>query len=313
MQEAFQKMTGEGGIFADMMAKQSETVGGLWSTVTGKLQFFGATIGEQVMPLLKVGLKYIMGWVDELLAMAQDGRAIQYMATLGMTGVIAIGNILKTLNSLREYGAYVWQTLGRLGSIEAESMQVIMTGAIVAIVDGALAGINFIIKAINEIPGIDIGTVESPEFIENMRKWRDMSADQVKADVKGLIGGDLDAANKKIAAKNDAIDKKVGAMTAKIGKWQADTQATLAKRKLDEKKYEGELKGGKLSSAIVKAGEKAKKAKVKKPQKIKFDNLTKMGMYNFGPSKIKSVDIERNSLLKQILRATQAKPVVNTV
>lgn len=309
MQAAFRKMTDEGGIFADMMGKQSETVGGLWSTVTGKLQFFGATIGEQITPLLKVGLQYIMGWVDELLAMAQDGRAIQYMATLGMTGVIAFGNLQKANTYFEESLLFTWKTLGRVGSIAFESLQLLITGGIVAIVDDALAGINFIVKAINEIPGIDIDTVKSPEFIEKMRKWRDMSADQVKADVKGLLGGDLAAANKKIDAKNTAIDKKVGAMTAKIGKWQAETQAVMVARKLDEKKYEKDLKGGKLAAAIVNAGKNAgKKAeKKKKPEKIKFDKLTKMGMYNFKGNAIKSIDVERNAILKQILRATQTK------
>lgn len=312
IQKAFQKMTAEGGMFSDMMGKQSETLGGLWSTVTGKLQYFGAVIGEQVTPLLKVGLKYIMGWVDELLAMARDGRAIQYMATLGMTGVTAIGNMLKMLNSLREFGAYVWQTLGRLGSVQIEALQALIAGAIVAAVDGALAGVNAIVEAMNEIPGIDLDTVKAPEWVEKMRQWRDMSADQVKADVKGLLGGDLAESHKRTAAGDAAIDNKVKSITDKIGKWQADTQATTVKRKLDEKKFEGSLKGGgKIGEAVSKAAEKA--AKTKKPEKISFDRLTKMGMYNFGPGNIKSIDAERNSLLKQILAATQLKPQIRKV
>ncbi|MDD5698493.1 MAG: tape measure protein [Victivallaceae bacterium] len=310
IQGSFKKMTEEGGIFADMMGKQSETVGGLWSTVTGKLEYFGATLGEQVMPLLKIGLKYIMGWVDELLAMARDGRAIQYLSAVGMTGVIAIGNIIKSYNSMREYGAYAWTTIGRIGSIAIESLQAVVAGAIVAMVDGSLAGINFIIDAMNEIPGIDLDTVQSPEWVEKMRQWRDMSAEQVKADVKGLFGGDLAKAESNIKTKNAAVDKTVDAMLAKIGKWQADTQDTITRRKLDEKQYEGELKGGKLGDAIGKAAAKAiDTSNTAKPERLKFDRLTKMRLYNFGTTAnpIKSIDIERNSLLKQILSAARDK------
>ena len=303
IQAAFRKMTEDGGIFADMMGKQSETLGGLWSTVTGKLQYFGATLGEQVTPLLKIGLKYIMGWVDELLAMAKDGRAVQYLSTMGMTGVIAIGNIIKSYNSLKEYGSYAWTTIERIGSISIESLQAVVAGAIVAMVDGSLAGINTVVEAMNEIPGIDIGKVESPEWVEKMRSWRDMSADQVKADVKGLLGGDLEKTENNIKNKNAAVDKTIDAMLNKIGKWQADTQDTIARRAFDEKKYEKELKGSNIGDAINKTAAKTK------PEKIKFDRFTKMGMYNFKTSvaPIKSIDVERNGLLKQILSATQDK------
>jgi len=308
VQDAFRKMTDEGGMFADMMGKQSETLGGLWSTVTGKLAYFGATLGEQVTPILKIGLKYIMGWVDELLAMAKDGRAIQYLSTMGMTGVIAIGNIIKSYNSLKEYGSYAWTTIGRIGSYQIESLQVLVTSAVVAMVDGSLAGINTIVDAMNEIPGIDIDTLENPEWVEKMRSWRNMSAGQVEADIKGLFGGDLAKTESNIKNKNAAVDKTVDTMLAKIGKWQAETQDTIARRTLDEKKYEGELKGGKIGDVIAKAASKAiGTTSAVKAERLKFDRFTKMGMYNFKTSAapIKSIDVERNSLLKQILSASQ--------
>ncbi|MDD5599076.1 MAG: tape measure protein [Victivallaceae bacterium] len=307
IQEAFRKMTGEGGIFADMMAKQSETVGGLWSTVTGKLEYFAATLGEQVTPLLKIGLQYIMGWVDELLAMARDGRAVQYLAAMGMTGVIAVGNILKFLNNLREAGTYTWQTLGRLGSIFFESLQGLASSIIVGIVDTALAGINLLIDALNKIPRVNIDKVKSPEWVEQMRQWRDMSDDQIMADVKGLFGGDLKESHARADAKNEAIDKTVASITEKIGKWQLETQDTIARRRLDEKKYEAGLNGGGIEDAVAKIAGKTDKDKIK-AEKISFDRLTKMGLYNFGEARanpIKAVDVERNNLLKQILDAAR--------
>ena len=52
LEQAFQDMTGPGGKFFDLMAKQSKTVGGLFSTLLGTLQTIGIAIGEAMLPAL---------------------------------------------------------------------------------------------------------------------------------------------------------------------------------------------------------------------------------------------------------------------
>lgn len=52
LETAFQNLTGEGGMFFDLMAKQSETVGGRFSTLLGKIQTIGIAIGEAMLPAL---------------------------------------------------------------------------------------------------------------------------------------------------------------------------------------------------------------------------------------------------------------------
>lgn len=51
MNQAFQQMTGEGGLFFNLMEKQSQTVGGRLSTLVGKMQTIGIAIGEKLLPV----------------------------------------------------------------------------------------------------------------------------------------------------------------------------------------------------------------------------------------------------------------------
>lgn len=52
LEQAFTNLTGEGGLFFDLMAKQSETVGGKISTFFGKVQTRGIQLGEAMLPLI---------------------------------------------------------------------------------------------------------------------------------------------------------------------------------------------------------------------------------------------------------------------
>lgn len=52
LEQAFTNLTSEGGLFFDLMAKQSETVGGKISTFFGKVQTRGIQLGEAMLPLI---------------------------------------------------------------------------------------------------------------------------------------------------------------------------------------------------------------------------------------------------------------------
>ena len=60
---AFQNMTSEGGTYFNLMEKQSQTLGGKWSTMVGQLQTIGIKLGEALIPVLsklvEFGLKII--------------------------------------------------------------------------------------------------------------------------------------------------------------------------------------------------------------------------------------------------------------
>lgn len=52
LQTAFRKMTSEGGMYYNLMKKQSETTAGKWSTLIGQLQTIGIAVGEAILPVL---------------------------------------------------------------------------------------------------------------------------------------------------------------------------------------------------------------------------------------------------------------------
>ena len=84
---AFDKMSGKGGVYANMMDQQSKTVSGIWGAIVGQLEYAGSLIGEAIEPLVKSVLTYFQGWADEIVAMCQDGRMVQYIATVAYTAI----------------------------------------------------------------------------------------------------------------------------------------------------------------------------------------------------------------------------------
>lgn len=61
LQKAFVNLTKEGGRFGGLMDKQSKTLSGVWSSLTGALQLYGSQIGEAIAPHLKTVIDSIGG------------------------------------------------------------------------------------------------------------------------------------------------------------------------------------------------------------------------------------------------------------
>lgn len=79
--QAFKDATSEGGLFNDMMEKQSKTVGGRISTLIGKLQLLGIQIGEALLPAI--------GYVTDLaIALVENTEVLE---TMGIVIGIAAG------------------------------------------------------------------------------------------------------------------------------------------------------------------------------------------------------------------------------
>jgi tape measure domain-containing protein len=85
LQQAFENLTSKGGKFADMSAKQSGTLAGLWSTFKSELDEVFKTLGKPIVDWLK---PIVGGWID---------KVKEFGATL--TGAIKAGNVWETLAS----------------------------------------------------------------------------------------------------------------------------------------------------------------------------------------------------------------------
>ena len=368
--DAFEKMSGKGGTYANMMEQQSNTITGLWGAVVGLLEDAGAAIGESIAPLVKKVLTYLEGWADELAAMSQDGRMVQYLSTVALTAVnmgaevvkafirikeyssatfgaigdvgsaiwsgmkgsavLAFTGIMRGINYFWEYLKAVFSTIGRICRAVFNSLLVFWSNVFVGIVDSALKAVNAVIAALNKIPGVDIDTVKEPAFVGKVRKFAQEAGQKAADDMYEVITGadfadatkaarqqnsqwdaadaeaqkDIDRSGNSLLSATDRFSaaersiessgKKIDAFAERIGnavaKWQQSEQETLIKRK--NSKFDDKDKSSFADS---------KKKKNEKPENSVSDSLTKIGLYgNFGSNQIKSIDRERNQILKDI-------------
>jgi tape measure domain-containing protein len=92
LETAFDNLTGSGGMFFDLMQKQSETVGGRLSTLIGKLQGIGIAIGTALLPAIGV-------FVDFGLAIAENQILLESVAIAVGIGGLAWGGYTLAVNA----------------------------------------------------------------------------------------------------------------------------------------------------------------------------------------------------------------------
>ena len=114
MNQAFQQMTSDGGIFFNLMEKQSQTTGGKLSTLVGKLQTLGIKIGEMLLPAISGLTDFAIAIVDNTELLKNIGIVIglvsagllaykivtiaSSVATVGLSGVMATLNAVMLAN-----------------------------------------------------------------------------------------------------------------------------------------------------------------------------------------------------------------------
>ena len=371
--DAFGKMSGKGGQYANMMEKQSQTVTGLWGAITGQLEYAGSLIGESIAPIVKKVLTYFQGWADELVAMASDGRMVEYLAKIALSAVYMGANMAKVFVSVKEYGLaafaavadvgeavwygmqgsavlaftgimrsinYFWEyfkavfdVIGRMYRLTFNGLLSVASDIFASIISTAVDAVNAVIAALNKIPGMEIDTVKEPAFVGKIRKFAQEAGEKAAEDLDAILTGkDFAEATEAAQKKNSAWDStdeeaqknidrssnslirvadefsEAGQNVDEAGKkiddfadrsataitdWWTDEHQKLKKRQnasLDDKDQSGS------------DSEKLKNADTGKTGKIAaVDSLTKIGLYgNFGSNQIKSIDRERNQLLKDI-------------
>lgn len=93
IQEALEKLGGEGGQYFGLIEKQSKTLDGLWSTLQGNIRLLATSLGELVIPELSKNLENVIAKLDE---MKKSGELDQIMRKTAD----AITNVLRTLKEI---------------------------------------------------------------------------------------------------------------------------------------------------------------------------------------------------------------------
>lgn len=218
--KAFTKMTSSGGIFANMMEKQSQTSLGLWSTITGQISAAAMNIGESLQPLIQEVLTVLQGWSEELLKFSTDGRAVRLISTIAITGIEATAKIAKGFVIVREYAAATFMAIADLGvsiwnGIQGSAM-LAFTGVIKSVntlveyvpaafkqmrnilsaiwegIKWACASmfsglVNLVLKAVNsvigllkKIPGVKLEMVKKPAFVSQVEAFAKQAGENAR-------------------------------------------------------------------------------------------------------------------------------------
>lgn len=311
--DAFKTMTGEGGVFQDMMARQADTVGGKWSTVVGKLELTAAKIGELLIPAFGWLMDAVLGAVDAVAEFAQSGDAITWLATLGMTGINSAVAIMKGFNNLKAslFGLTKW--MGDAFSGAWNSIVAVALGALDLMVQQTINSFNWISDLLKEHLDIDIGRMKRSEQGEWLKKQADASAAAAEKANARVVGGTAISDEMGAAlAKNAEWDKWGADLGAKIGEWQAKTLDERMKSKRSAEAFQGrELGTGAAAAApTAKPGASGGGAPLAASARVSVDRLAKQGMFIGGSAAgVKTTERlakERNTLLKDLKRAINA-------
>lgn len=251
------------------------------------------------------------------------------------TALLCFVGILKGLNHFWEQTKAVATLIGRVFRMSFNALTSVVVNFFAGVVNLSLKAVNAVIRMLNKIPGVKLALADKPEFVKGMERYAREAGEKAAADFRKVASGQdfrdaYAAANQKnrqyaaTEAKSDAlIQRSAGSLlaaqsrfeTAKdkvekgsravdafaekaskaVSKWQADAQATQARQAAAERtKIQSKQETDKLKADT----------KGIRPEQIRTDALTKIGLYgNFGTSQIKSIDKERNHLLKEILHS----------
>ena len=367
---AFDKMSGNGGVYANMMDQQSKTVSGIWGAIVGQLEYAGSLIGEAIEPLVKSVLTYFQGWADEIVAMCQDGRMVEYLATIAYAAIDTGATIARGLLNVREYGtaafgalcdigaaawygiqggailAFVgivqalnraWEqikavftVIGRLASATWNGILAGVSGFWAGVLNLVLNGVNAVIRMLNKIPGVDIDMVEKPAFVKKIERFSAEAGEKARRELEAVATGqDFKEASRRAELKNrewsgveargnELTEKSADKMLSAVGRFEraaenvaAGTAAiddfaqratdTVSRWQTDAQDKQRERNNATLDREQEKRDLTPSAGPIAKRERQVTDSLTKIGLYNFGPNSVRSIDRERNTLLGDIL------------
>ena len=218
------------------------------------------------------------------------------------------------------------------------------------IINTVISAVNIVIKALNKIPGVDIGLVEKPAFVKQIEEFARQAGDKAYRDWQNIASGqDFKDAKARAEHQNRAefgnIRKSAegkgdeayrllseagkGFNTAvenfKSGNEAIEEFSKTAKSKIsswadtakaDLNRRNSAEKSVKFDPAIPNKQSVAVGGSAAALPRISADSFTKIGLYNFGKYSTRSLDKERNRLLQNIadtLQKSNAEPGVQLI
>lgn len=300
IQAAFQQMSGEGGRFSGLMEKQSQTLAGRWSTLTGMLQNSAAIFGKQIAPMLGAVVQKLIEYVEKLQAKIKDGSALQKVADFATKTIDVISKIIQNVRTAWGIVQGIFINLGLIGKTIINGLLGVLTTGLGYAVQGVRAAINGVIEAWNWAAS-KFGKEKAELFGESSIEFilKDFGKENLK--IAGEAGSDLLSSKSWDKAQQEAenANKAIGEMAEKakgfIVDQNAKAQALIKKEAADENV---DVTQAAKTQYASKLDDKEKKVKETKNP----DALARLGLYNFTDPAATGIrlDQERNNLLKTL-------------
>ena len=304
---AFKQMSGSGGVFAGMMEKQSNTLSGIWGAITGQLAYAAQNIGEAIVPALKVVMSYLQTWADKIAEMSADGSLLKYFGSIATAGVTAIGEIIKWSVTLANHFAAAFKTIGAWGEMLWNGLETGLLGLVTlwvaefeAVVNAALAAYNTVVRFFGG-KGKEINWTWTKVTAETTADSGRKTADAYHRATDGSYFAEAMIDNSKF---DNAVNSAVSSINTRISSAVDKAAETQRQRTKDIDKT---LKKGKPNYDVRTGG------KNKTVERSPLDQWAKLGLFNFGRNNVRSLDVERNNLLKKVLAKKTVEFVVNEV
>lgn len=138
LEKAFTNLTSEGGMFFNLMAKQSETVGGKISTLTGKMQGLGITIGTELIKPLGPFLDMVIKQFDTV---AERVDKLNGSVKTDINSFVDLRNEYIALNKEFATLGDDPKSLKRIGELNKQIAELGLSGT--KFKDGKIIGIDF--------------------------------------------------------------------------------------------------------------------------------------------------------------------------
>lgn len=308
---AFQRMTSQGGMFFDMMDKQSRTLKGAWSTFTGQMQYAAAVVGEQLVPLFTEGTNSANSFAAELVAAAESGQLLEDVVAvldvlLGLLGGATSGAIILG-TALVEGGKNFYSVLRALG----ELLSVVIYGAltsIAAVVETIVAGA---IEAYNALARLSNWEEVEYEPYKYTKMFGQATADEGR-DFYGLaqgVGERFAASAETMQDAQELADK----ISGKIDDFRAKLRETAKAAKEAAKNSPQPDLAGDETGAVSTMEPPAQPKETLTISNVDVDDLASKGLYNWGRSGDR-LESEKLTLIKRIVRILEggdsAEPVM---
>ena len=175
VEKAFQTMSGEGGLFFNMMERQSGTMAGMWSTLQDAVSMFAQKAVAPLLPLVKESLGAMIGYLEQagewVGILAQDWSATWDLMKQG--AVVALSTIWDyTLDFVRNLPTMLAQPFANLVTFIDSMIRNIGQGVPEAMVQ---AYEDMMVAQLDAYSNMDFGISEKTQ--ERIDRFKQMAAD----------------------------------------------------------------------------------------------------------------------------------------